>query len=140
MDAAHVGGLGGTYGGNPVACAAALGAIRTMREQDLAAPRDGDRRAHAARAARACRTSILSSATSAVAAPWSPSSSPSRAPSSPTPRRRRRIAKLCHAAGLVVLTCGTYGNVLRFLPPLVMPDHLLDEGLSILGEAFAAAA
>jgi 4-aminobutyrate aminotransferase/(S)-3-amino-2-methylpropionate transaminase len=48
------------------------------------------------------------------------------------------IAKACHAAGLVVLTAGTYGNVLRFLPPLVIPDHLLREGLDVLEEAFAA--
>ena len=44
MDCVHVGGLGGTYGGNPVACAAALGAIEEMREHDLAAPRPRDRR------------------------------------------------------------------------------------------------
>ena len=48
------------------------------------------------------------------------------------------IAKACHAEGLVVLTAGTYGNVLRFLPPLVIPDHLLAEGLDILENAFAA--
>jgi 4-aminobutyrate aminotransferase/(S)-3-amino-2-methylpropionate transaminase len=48
------------------------------------------------------------------------------------------IAKACHAAGVVVLTAGTYGNVLRFLPPLVIPDHLLREGLDVLEEAFAA--
>jgi 4-aminobutyrate aminotransferase/(S)-3-amino-2-methylpropionate transaminase len=54
------------------------------------------------------------------------------------PAGTQRVAAACHAAGLVVLTCGTYGNVLRFLPPLVIPDHLLDEGLDILEEAFAA--
>jgi 4-aminobutyrate aminotransferase/(S)-3-amino-2-methylpropionate transaminase len=48
------------------------------------------------------------------------------------------VAKACHAAGLVVLTCGTFGNVLRFLPPLVIGDGLLEEGLSILEDAFAA--
>lgn len=41
----------------------------------------------------------------------------------------------CHAAGLLTLSAGTYGNVLRFLPPLVMPDHLLEEGLGILEKA-----
>ena len=46
------------------------------------------------------------------------------------------VAQACHAAGLVVLTCGTFGNVLRFLPPLVMPDHLLEEGLYLVSEAF----
>jgi 4-aminobutyrate aminotransferase/(S)-3-amino-2-methylpropionate transaminase len=45
------------------------------------------------------------------------------------------IAKACHAEGVVVLTAGTYGNVLRFLPPLVIPQHLLDEGLDVLERA-----
>jgi 4-aminobutyrate aminotransferase/(S)-3-amino-2-methylpropionate transaminase len=49
-----------------------------------------------------------------------------------------RVAKACHQAGLVVLTCGTFGNVLRFLPPLVIGDALLEEGLSILEDSFAA--
>ena len=47
-------------------------------------------------------------------------------------------ARSSHAAGLVVLTCGTYGNVLRFLPPLVIGEALLNEGLSILEDAFTA--
>jgi 4-aminobutyrate aminotransferase / (S)-3-amino-2-methylpropionate transaminase / 5-aminovalerate transaminase len=55
----------------------------------------------------------------------------------PDPDATQAVAKACHAEGLVVLTCGTYGNVLRFLPPLVIPDHLLDEGLTILENAFA---
>jgi 4-aminobutyrate aminotransferase/(S)-3-amino-2-methylpropionate transaminase len=49
-----------------------------------------------------------------------------------------QVAKSCHAAGLVVLTCGTYGNLLRFLPPLVIGEQLLTEGLSILADAFAS--
>ncbi|MDQ6642419.1 MAG: 4-aminobutyrate--2-oxoglutarate transaminase, partial [Actinomycetota bacterium] len=45
-----------------------------------------------------------------------------------------RISAGCHQAGVLTLTCGTFGNVLRFLPPLVMPDHLLDEALDVLDE------
>ena len=48
------------------------------------------------------------------------------------------VAKACHAQGVVVLTAGTYGNVLRFLPPLVIPDHLLDEALTVIEEQFLA--
>lgn len=48
------------------------------------------------------------------------------------------LAKACHAEGLLVLTCGTYGNVLRFLPPLVIGEDLLNEGLDIIEQAFAA--
>jgi 4-aminobutyrate aminotransferase/(S)-3-amino-2-methylpropionate transaminase len=136
MDAVHVGGLGGTFGGNPVACAAALGAIETMAKEDLpaAARRIGDimlprlrqlARAHpvigdvrgrgAMIAIELVRPGTLEPDAAATAA----------------------VARACHAAGLVVLTCGTFGNVLRFLPPLVMSEALLDEGLSVLEDAFA---
>jgi 4-aminobutyrate aminotransferase / (S)-3-amino-2-methylpropionate transaminase / 5-aminovalerate transaminase len=139
MDAPHVGGLGGTYGGNPVACAAALGAIETMEREDLcgrarhigevmtarlrelAAAHDviGDVRGRGAMVAvELTRPGTLEPDAATTAA----------------------VAKACHADGLVVLTCGTYGNVLRFLPPLVMPDHLLDEGLGVLEKAFASVA
>jgi 4-aminobutyrate aminotransferase-like enzyme len=47
------------------------------------------------------------------------------------------LAKACHQEGLLVLTCGTYGNVLRFLPPLVIGEDLLGEGLDIIEQAFA---
>jgi hypothetical protein len=57
----------------------------------------------------------------------------------PDPEATQHVARACHAEGLVVLTCGTFGNVLRFLPPLVMPEHLLEEGLDILERAFADA-
>jgi len=48
-----------------------------------------------------------------------------------------RVSAACHAAGLITLTCGTFGNVLRFLPPLVIPAALLNEGLDVLEQAFA---
>jgi 4-aminobutyrate aminotransferase/(S)-3-amino-2-methylpropionate transaminase len=51
-----------------------------------------------------------------------------------------RVAAACHARGLVVLTAGTFGNVLRFLPPLVIGQELLREGLDVLDQAFAATA
>jgi 4-aminobutyrate aminotransferase / (S)-3-amino-2-methylpropionate transaminase / 5-aminovalerate transaminase len=56
----------------------------------------------------------------------------------PDPGLTGRIAKACHAQGVVVLTAGTYGNVLRFLPPLVIGQDLLTEALDVLDAAFAA--
>jgi 4-aminobutyrate aminotransferase/(S)-3-amino-2-methylpropionate transaminase len=56
----------------------------------------------------------------------------------PNPAATQAVAKACHAAGLLVLTCGTYGNVLRFLPPLVISDEELSRGLDILDGAFAS--
>ncbi len=56
----------------------------------------------------------------------------------PDPAATAAVAKACHAEGVLVLTAGTYGNVLRFLPPLVMPEHLLEEALGVLDKAFAS--
>jgi 4-aminobutyrate aminotransferase / (S)-3-amino-2-methylpropionate transaminase / 5-aminovalerate transaminase len=136
MDSVHPGGLGGTYGGNPVACVAALGAIETMAAEDLAgrARRIGDivlprlrklaetypliadvRGRGAMVAIELTRPGTLEPDAAATAA----------------------VASACHKAGLVVLSCGTFGNVLRFLPPLVIGEDLLEEGLGILENAFA---
>jgi 4-aminobutyrate aminotransferase/(S)-3-amino-2-methylpropionate transaminase len=137
MDSVHLGGLGGTYGGNPVACAAALGAIETMAAEDLAGrarrigeimlprlhklaethPVIGDVRGRGAMVAiELVRPGTLD----------------------PAPAVAAQVAKACHAAGLVVLTCGTFGNVLRFLPPLVIGENLLEEGLTILEDAYVS--
>jgi 4-aminobutyrate aminotransferase/(S)-3-amino-2-methylpropionate transaminase len=56
----------------------------------------------------------------------------------PNPTAAQELVKRCHAEGLLVLTAGTYGNVLRFLPPLVIGEHLLEEGLGILEKAIAS--
>ena len=50
----------------------------------------------------------------------------------PDPDLTKKLAAGCHAAGVIVLTCGTYGNILRFLPPLTISDELLTEGLDVL--------
>ena len=59
---------------------------------------------------------------------------------SPDAVRAGSLSAYCHAHGVLTLTCGTYGNVLRFLPPLVMPEHLLEEAFDVVEEAFAATA
>jgi 4-aminobutyrate aminotransferase/(S)-3-amino-2-methylpropionate transaminase len=142
MDAVHAGGLGGTYGGNPVACAAALAAIETMRELDLCA------------AARRIESVLMPGLRSLAAGDTGigevrgrgamlalelvvPGSSGPTGPT-PDPARTTAVARACHEAGLLVLTCGTYGNVLRFLPPLVISDDHLRRGLEILASALAA--
>ena len=57
----------------------------------------------------------------------------------PDPGLTGRIAAACHAAGVIVLTCGTYGNVIRLLPPLVIPEDLFVDGLDVIIESLAAA-
>ncbi|MER7583036.1 4-aminobutyrate--2-oxoglutarate transaminase [Kitasatospora sp. NPDC097691] len=136
MDAAHAGGLGGTYGGNPVACAAALGSIETMKELDLngKAQRIGEVMLGRLRAMQE-KFDVIGEVRGRGAMIAVELVKPGS--KEPNPEVTAAIAKACHAEGLVVLTAGTYGNVLRFLPPLVIPEHLLTEGLDIIEGAFA---
>ncbi|QFU93494.1 4-aminobutyrate--2-oxoglutarate transaminase [Amycolatopsis sp. YIM 10] len=137
MDAVPSGGLGGTYGGNPIACAAALGSIETMRAErlDLAARGIADTVRPRLRAIGE-RTGVIGDVRgrgAMLAAEFVTDGKPDAALTG-------RIAKACHAAGVVVLTCGTYGNVVRLLPPLSLSPELLDEGLSVLEQAILAEA
>ncbi|GHD51134.1 4-aminobutyrate--2-oxoglutarate transaminase [Mycetocola manganoxydans] len=131
LDATHAGGLGGTYGGNPLACAAALAAIETYDEDDLAgaARRIGD--TIQARFAEAQRTDPrigdVRGRGAMIAVEFVDPET-----NEPDAALTGRIAKACHAEGVIVLTCGTYGNVIRFLPPLSIPEHLLTEGIDIV--------
>ena len=137
MDAVHAGGLGGTYGGNPVACAAALGAIETMSKEDLpaAARRIGDIMLPRLRKL-AQQYPVIGDVRGRGAMIAIELVKPGTI--EPDAAATARVAKACHAAGLIVLTCGTFGNVLRFLPPLVISEELLSEGLGVLEDAFAA--
>jgi 4-aminobutyrate aminotransferase/(S)-3-amino-2-methylpropionate transaminase len=136
MDATHGGGLGGTYGGNPVACAAAIATIEVfesedapararaigdillprLRELQAADPRVGDVRGRGAMIAAEFVDPTTGEPDAALTA---------------------EVAKKCVAQGVVVLTCGTFGNVIRFLPPLSISDELLREGLDVVADALA---
>jgi 4-aminobutyrate aminotransferase/(S)-3-amino-2-methylpropionate transaminase len=137
MDSAHVGGLGGTYGGNPVACAAALGSIETMEADDL---NGRARRIGEVMTARLQELATTYDVIGDVRGRGAMLAVELTRPGTlePDAASAGAVAKACHADGLVVLTCGTYGNVLRFLPPLVMPEPLLEEGLGVLEKAFAS--
>ncbi|MFG2738210.1 4-aminobutyrate--2-oxoglutarate transaminase [Streptomyces carpaticus] len=138
MDAAHTGGLGGTYGGNPVACAAALGAIETMRELDLPARARRIEEVMKPRLrALADRFALIGEVRGRGAMLAIELVHPGT--KEPAPEATAAVAVACHRAGLLVLTAGTYGNVLRFLPPLVIGEDLLTEGLDILEGALSEA-
>jgi 4-aminobutyrate aminotransferase/(S)-3-amino-2-methylpropionate transaminase len=137
MDSVHPGGLGGTYGGNPVACAAALGSIRWMETNDantkareieqIMLPRLRDMQAnHPTIGDIRGRGAMLAIE---LVKPGT---------TEPDPNRTAALNKFCHQHGVVTLTAGTYGNVFRFLPALTMPTHLLEEALTVLEEAFEA--
>jgi 4-aminobutyrate aminotransferase/(S)-3-amino-2-methylpropionate transaminase len=137
MDAVHAGGLGGTYGGNPAACAAALAALEAIEEDRLV------ERAREIGATLLSRLRALAAeydvigdvrGRGAMVAVELVAGGGDRTPNT---EALAEVVRHCHAQGLVLLTAGTYGNVIRLLPPLVIGDDLLDEGLRILEEAFA---
>jgi 4-aminobutyrate aminotransferase/(S)-3-amino-2-methylpropionate transaminase len=137
MDSVHASGLGGTYGGNPIACAAALGAMETMEEENLVArakhigeilgtslrelakkyPVIGEVRGRGAMQA----IELVEPGTK-----------------NPNTAAMNAVVKYCQSQGVLVLTAGTYSNVVRFLPPLVITDALLKDALSVLDDAFAS--
>jgi 4-aminobutyrate aminotransferase / (S)-3-amino-2-methylpropionate transaminase / 5-aminovalerate transaminase len=137
MDSVHVGGLGGTYGGNPVACAAALAAMETIKAENLVArAREIERimlgRLHRLQAADN-RIGDVRGRGAMIAIELV-----ERDTSSPDAGFTAAVASAARQQGLIVLTCGTYGNVLRFLPPLSISDELLNDGLDLLAESLSA--
>jgi 4-aminobutyrate aminotransferase/(S)-3-amino-2-methylpropionate transaminase len=137
MDSVHVSGLGGTYGGNPVACAAALGAIETMLEENLVARANhiGQILGDALRALQAKYPVIGEvrgrGAMQAIELVEAGTKTPNTA-------AMNAVVKYCQSKGVLILTAGTYSNVVRFLPPIVITDELLKDALSVLDEAFAS--
>jgi 4-aminobutyrate aminotransferase/(S)-3-amino-2-methylpropionate transaminase len=137
MDSVHVSGLGGTYGGNPVACAAALGAIETMKEEKLA-----DRAKHIGQilgdALRALQSKypIIGDVRGRGAMQAIELVMPGT--KEPNTQAMLDVVKYCQNKGVLILTAGTYVNVIRFLPPLVISDELLKDALGVLEEAFAS--
>jgi 4-aminobutyrate aminotransferase/(S)-3-amino-2-methylpropionate transaminase len=139
MDAVHVGGLGGTFGGNPVACAAALGAIETTREQVLWS------RAREIGALMSDRLTAIADKHEAVGDVRGRGAMMAvevvePGGTQPDAARAGAVSAYCHSQGVVTLTAGTYGNVLRFLPPLATSDALLTEAFEVVGAAFDATA
>jgi 4-aminobutyrate aminotransferase/(S)-3-amino-2-methylpropionate transaminase len=138
MNQVHEGGLGGTYGGNPVAAAAALATIKTLRDRNLVSR------------ARELETTILRSLRSLqqdvaiigdvrgrgamiaieLVQPGTKNANAAAAKS---------VVSYCNQHGVIALACGTYGNVIRLLPPLVITDEQLEDGLEVLAAAVRAA-
>ncbi|MER6332278.1 4-aminobutyrate--2-oxoglutarate transaminase [Streptomyces sp. NPDC001034] len=137
MDAAHAGGLGGTYGGNPVACAAAIGAIETMKEQDLNGKAKRIEEVMKGRLAAMAEKFDIIGDVRGRGAMIAIELVKDRTTKEPNPEATAALAKACHAEGVLILTCGTYGNVVRFLPPLVIGEDLLNEGLDVVEQALA---
>ena len=138
MDAVHPGGLGSTFGGNPVSCAAALAAIGVIENENLVerARKLGDRMLE--------RLGALLRADPGVGDVRGRGAMVAmelvHEDGTPDAERAKRICESCHEQGVIVLTAGTMGNVVRLLPPLVLDGSLLDEGLDALDVAVRATA
>ncbi|TFD14865.1 4-aminobutyrate--2-oxoglutarate transaminase [Cryobacterium sp. TMT1-2-2] len=137
MDSPQAGGLGGTYGGNPLACAAALATIDTYEAEHLV------ERAAAIGAIMGDRLGALAAADPRIAEVRGRGAMMAielvdPATGEPDAALTGRVIAASHEQGVILLGCGTYGNVIRFLPPLSIPDSLLLEGLQVLAEALAA--
>jgi 4-aminobutyrate aminotransferase/(S)-3-amino-2-methylpropionate transaminase len=140
MDAPAPGGLGGTYAGSPVACAAALAVIHAFEdEQLLARARSMGATLVAGLQAIAARTPAIGDVRG-LGAMVAIELFEDRDPSRPDAELTRRVVAEALRRGLILLSCGNYGNVIRILVPLTAPDAQVAEGLQILSDSFAAVA
>ena len=137
MDSVHVSGLGGTYGGNPLACAAALGVFETMEAEKLVerANHIGTILGDSLRTMQA-KYAVIGE----VRGRGAMQAIELVVPGTKTPNTAamNAVVKYCQSKGVLVLTAGTYSNVVRFLPPIVITDELLKDALSVLDDALAS--
>ena len=137
MDSVHVSGLGGTYGGNPLACAAALGVFETMEAEKLV------ERANHIGTILGDSLRLMQSKYSVIGEVRGRGAMQAIElvlPGTKTPNTAamNAVVKYCQSKGVLILTAGTYSNVVRFLPPIVITDELLKDALSVLDEALAS--
>ncbi|MEI4260408.1 4-aminobutyrate--2-oxoglutarate transaminase [Roseovarius sp. D0-M9] len=138
MDAAHPGGLGGTYGGNPLGIAASNAVLDVIEEEDLCnrANELGSRLKQRLESIRSTTPEMVD-----VRGPGFMVAAEFNLPdgSAPNPDMTNRIRMEALKRGLILLTCGVYGNVIRFLAPITIQDEIFAEAMDILEESIAAA-
>ena len=137
MDSIHLSGLGGTYGGNPIACAAALGAIETIEKDNLVerANKIGKIMTDALNE-MAKKYSIIGEVRGRGAMQAIELIKPGS--DEPNSEAQAAIIKYCVSKGVLILSAGTYANVIRLLPSLAIDEALLKDGLAVLDEAVAS--
>jgi len=135
MDAVHPSGLGGTYGGNPVACAASLASFAAVEELGLL-----DRASRIEEIVRRELGGLVGGVVGELRGRGAMMALEFVVPGTktPNPDAARAVAAACLAEGVLILTCGTFGNVVRLLPPLVIGDALLVDALGVLKWAISA--
>ncbi|MBA4255213.1 MAG: 4-aminobutyrate--2-oxoglutarate transaminase [Polaromonas sp.] len=137
MDAPAAGGLGGTYAGSPMACAAALAVMDVFEQENLLQrSRDVGQRITASLQALAKRHTCIAEVRG-LGAMVAMELCKNGDPAQPDAELTKALAAEATRRGLILLTCGTYGNVVRILVPLTASDAVLDEGLAIVADALA---
>jgi 4-aminobutyrate aminotransferase / (S)-3-amino-2-methylpropionate transaminase / 5-aminovalerate transaminase len=138
MDAIHPGGLGTTFGGNPVCCAAALGALSEIESRDLVGRSQEIGEMFGARFGNLAEQVPAVGDVRIIGAMAALEFVTDRETKEPDPAATARVLSACHAEGVILLKAGTYDNVVRIVPPLVISDDLLNDGLSVLEKAVRA--
>ena len=139
VETGNVGGLGGTYGGNPLACAAALAVLEVVEQEQLAerGRKVGDR--VRARFLEWQKRYPEIGDVRGLGGMVAMELVKDRVTKEPAKELTNRITAEALKRGLLLLTAGTFGNVIRVLVPLTVEDHVLEEGLGVMEEAFKAA-
>jgi 4-aminobutyrate aminotransferase/(S)-3-amino-2-methylpropionate transaminase len=137
MESVHVGGIGGTFGGNPLACAAGLAVLDTIERDGLLerAVMVGDR-IHERLQDMAERFPLIGDVRGRGAM-QAIELVEDRETKEPAKHAASELIEACYREGVVILKAGTFDNVIRLLPPLTIPEDLLDEGLDVLDKALA---
>jgi len=137
MDAAEVGGLGGTFGGNPLSCAAALAALEIIEKDGLLARSTQLGQKFEARGKRWTKDFQIIGEVRGLGGMCAIELVKNRATREPAADETKKIAQYCYEHGLITITAGTYSNVMRILVPLVVTDAQFEEGLDVLEAALA---
>jgi 4-aminobutyrate aminotransferase/(S)-3-amino-2-methylpropionate transaminase len=138
MDAAEVGGLGGTFGGNPVSCAAALAALEIIEKDGLLARSAQLGQKFAQRGKKWTKQFQIVGEVRGLGGMCAIELVKNSATREPATEETKKIAQYCYEHGLITITAGTYGNVMRILVPLIVTDEQFDEGLDVLEAALAS--
>jgi 4-aminobutyrate aminotransferase/(S)-3-amino-2-methylpropionate transaminase len=140
MDAPGVGGLGGTYGGNPLACAAALAVIETLERENLPARAEQIGTRFDARAREWKKSWPLIGDVRGLGAMRALELVRPGATREPAKEETDKVLRHCLEHGLILVSAGSYGNVIRLLMPLVITDQEFDEGLQVMEDALMSVA
>jgi 4-aminobutyrate aminotransferase/(S)-3-amino-2-methylpropionate transaminase len=135
MDAPGVGGIGGTFGGNPLSCAAALAVLETFERENLSARAESLGRRYSVRAREWQKRWPTIGDVRGLGAMQAIELVRAGESREPAKEETDAIVRQCYERGLIALSAGTYGNVLRVLVPLVIPDAQFDEGLDVMEAA-----